>query len=135
MANTLSRSPLGVRDNRSLPLTAKTARDLPAAVYRLVRRIPAGRVTTYGAIARALNRPDAVRAVARALKENTKTFLVDRGPDAVPCHRVVRSTGHLGGYNGGVDAKLNLLRSEGVPIPSHGRIDLNTHGWVPPQSK
>lgn len=75
----------------------------------LVKKVPKGRVTTYYDIAKALGRPGAVRAVGNALSRN---------PDLVrvPCHRVVRSDGTLGGYVLGEEKKAELLRSEGVEI-------------------
>lgn len=76
-------------------------------VYALCRRIPRGRVTTYQEIARALGNPAAVRAVGNALHANpTLVFM--------PCHRVVRSDGHLGGYAAGAARKKELLTDEGI---------------------
>ena len=84
---------------------------VPAQVYRLVRRIPAGRVSSYGIIARALGRPGAGRAVGAILRRNPR-------PGAVPCHRVVCADGRLGGYFGGgqpaFSRKALLLAGEGV---------------------
>ena len=62
-------------------------------VWELTKRIPKGKVTTYGEIARALGRPGPARAVGQALKRNPHA-------PAVPCHRVVKSDGGLGGYGG-----------------------------------
>lgn len=64
---------------------------------------------TYGEVARAAGSPRAARAVGSALRKN---------PDLarVPCHRVVRFDGGVGGYAGGVRAKIKLLRSEGVEV-------------------
>ena len=80
-------------------------------VYRLLRQIPSGRVTTYGAIAGALKQPKACRRVGQILKRNPH-------PIAVPCHRVVCSDGRIGGYAGHNPAmirrKMMLLASEGI---------------------
>lgn len=71
-----------------------------------VRAIPAGQVMTYGEIARAIGAPRYARQVARVMSHN---YLPD-----VPCHRVIKSDGTLGGYNrGGTHAKRALLIKEG----------------------
>ena len=83
-------------------------------VYRLVMKIPRGKVTTYGAIARALG--VSPRFVAAALRANPR-------PVEVPCHRVVMSDGSLGGYSfGGPDVKRRLLEAEGVKFDERGRV-------------
>ena len=84
------------------------------AVWILTSLIPPGRVTTYGTIARTLGVPP--RLVGRALAENPN-------PIIVPCHRVVRSDGSLGGYSrGGPRVKAQLLRLEGVPVTPELRV-------------
>ena len=77
------------------------------AVYRVVRRIPRGQTRSYAWVARQLGDPRLARAVGNALHRN---------PDAprVPCHRVVRADGRLGGFARGAAAKRTLLRTEGV---------------------
>lgn len=79
-------------------------------VLEVIRQIPRGRVTTYAAVAQALGRPRAVRAVGTALGKNPNP-----GADC-PCHRVVRSNATLGGYALGLHRKIALLRREGVPV-------------------
>jgi len=76
-------------------------------VWRVVRAIPYGETRTYAWVARALGRPRAARAVARALAANPV-------PIIVPCHRVVRSDGSLGGYSLGENLKRLLLSIEGA---------------------
>ncbi|MEJ2469383.1 MAG: MGMT family protein [Campylobacterales bacterium] len=92
-----------------------TATPFQQAVWEALKRIPEGKVTTYGDIAAYLG-TKAVRAVGSAVGKN---------PDApgVPCHRVVRSGGEIGSYSGegGVQRKIGLLESEGVPVRD-GRI-------------
>lgn len=78
-------------------------------VLKLVSKVPRGRVTTYGEIARAIGRPRAARAVGLALSRNPF-------PGRIPCHRVVRSDGKIGGYSLGAELKERLLREEGVEI-------------------
>jgi len=75
--------------------------------YSLVCQIPEGRVSTYGALARALGSERAARAVGKMLNRNPR-------PVEVPCHRVVRSDGSLGGYAQGKKKKKDLLRQEGL---------------------
>lgn len=76
-----------------------------ASVWRTLRKIPVGRTASYAEIAAALGRPTAVRAVAQACGANPLAVLI-------PCHRVVRSDGGLGGYRWGVARKRALLRRE-----------------------
>ena len=74
-------------------------------VWQALRRIPAGRTVSYADLAKRIGRPAAVRAVAQACAANTLAV-------AIPCHRVVRSDGHLSGYRWGVDRKRTLLARE-----------------------
>jgi O-6-methylguanine DNA methyltransferase len=75
-------------------------------VWKEMLRIPAGRTRSYAEVARNIGRPKAFRAVAQACGANPI-------PVVVPCHRVVASNG-LGGYTGGIDRKIFLLKAEGV---------------------
>jgi methylated-DNA-[protein]-cysteine S-methyltransferase len=75
-------------------------------VWALTARVPAGKVTTYGEIAKAL-KTRGYRAVGNALNKNPYA-------PAVPCHRVVGSTGALTGFAGGLAKKKSLLAKEGV---------------------
>ena len=77
------------------------------AVWRELRRIPVGQTRSYADIARAVGQPDAVRAVGTANGSNPVAVIV-------PCHRVIRSDGSLGGYAGGLDRKRKLLSAEGA---------------------
>ena len=77
------------------------------AVWRELRRIPLGETRSYSDIAVAVGQPQAVRAVGTANGSNPIAVLV-------PCHRVVRSDGTLGGYAGGLDRKRKLLEAEGA---------------------
>jgi methylated-DNA-[protein]-cysteine S-methyltransferase len=79
--------------------------EFQAAVWRALRRIPAGTTTSYGELARAIGAPAAVRAVGAANGANPVAIVV-------PCHRVVASTGKLHGYGGGLDRKRWLLDHE-----------------------
>lgn len=81
-------------------------------VLRATARIPFGSVTTYRDVAARAGSPRAFRAAGNALGSNPI-------PIVVPCHRVVRSGGHLGGYGGGLHRKEELLRLEGS-LPGAG---------------
>ena len=89
-------------------------------VWALTKKIPAGKVATYGDLARKLG-TTGFRAVGNALHCNPHAPIV-------PCHRVVGSNGELTGYAGGLEKKRRMLRAEGVPV-SHGRVDLNKYRW------
>ena len=75
------------------------------AVYRAAARIPRGQTRSYQWVARMIGRPRAVRAVGHALNRNPFA-------PRIPCHRVIRSDGSLGGFAGGPRAKRRLLAAE-----------------------
>jgi methylated-DNA-[protein]-cysteine S-methyltransferase len=77
--------------------------------------IPRGWVSTYGRIAMRLGSPGAARAVGTALSQNPF-------PIIIPCHRAIRSDGHLGGFRGGFNMKRALLELEGVRFSQTGRM-------------
>ena len=80
-------------------------------VWNYLKTIPKGTVKTYKQVAIALKSPKSARAVANACGKNPYA-------PKIPCHRVIRSDGGLGGYSGrgGIKTKLSLLRSENVDI-------------------
>ena len=80
-------------------------------VWKYLETIPKGKVKTYKQVAIAIKRPKSARAVANACGKNPYA-------PKIPCHRVIRSNGGLGGYSGrgGINTKLRLLRSEKVDI-------------------
>ena len=80
-------------------------------VWKYLKTIPKGTVKTYKQVAIAIKRPKSARAVANACGKNPYA-------PKIPCHRVIRSDGRLGGYSGkgGIKTKLRLLRSENVDI-------------------
>ena len=80
-------------------------------VWKYLSKIPRGKLKTYSQVAKAIGKPLAVRAVANAVGKNPF-------PPKIPCHRVIRSDGSLGGYSGkgGVEQKRRLLRYEKVFI-------------------
>jgi AraC family transcriptional regulator of adaptative response/methylated-DNA-[protein]-cysteine methyltransferase len=94
----------GLRPSTLLPLDLK-ATAFQWQVWRELRRIPYGQTRTYQQVAEAIGRPRAVRAVAQACASNPVVV-------AIPCHRVIRSDGTLGGYRCGLRRKRALLRQE-----------------------
>jgi O-6-methylguanine DNA methyltransferase len=78
-------------------------------VYTVVKKIPRGETRTYTWVAKKIGKPKAVRAVGRALSQNPF-------PVIVPCHRVVRSDGSMGGYAWGVELKKKILEIEKLSV-------------------
>ncbi len=80
-------------------------------VWKYLKTIPKGKVITYKQLAKAIRMPKAVRAVANACAKNPYA-------PKIPCHRVIRSDGGLGGYSGrgGIREKIRLLKSEKIKI-------------------
>jgi methylated-DNA-[protein]-cysteine S-methyltransferase len=77
--------------------------------------IPRGRVMTYGGLAAKLGLPGGARAIGNALARNPF-------PIVIPCHRVIRNDGSLGGFGGGLPMKRTLLEMEGVVFDARGRV-------------
>jgi len=77
-------------------------------VWKYLKKIPRGKVITYLEVAKAVRKPKSVRAVANAIARNPY-------PAVIPCHRVIRTDGRLGGYSGkgGIKTKRKLLKKEG----------------------
>ena len=78
-------------------------------VYKAVLDIPAGEMRSYKWIAGRIGRPKAYRAVGNALNKN-------RYPGVIPCHRVIKQDGSIGGYSKGVYFKKRLLKAEGLDL-------------------
>ncbi len=95
----------------------KSSNSFDERCYDLLLQIPKGKVTTYREIAHALG-TKAYRAVGQAMNRNPN--LVE-----VPCHRVVKSNGELGGYATGSARKLEFLIQEGVEVSDNGQINLS----------
>ena len=92
-----------------------------ARVLAAVRRIPAGRVATYGDIAAAAGSPRASRAVGNIMRECKSA--------GVPCHRVIAAGGRIGGFGGSVQLKRELLRAEGIPVIGSRVREFATRRW------
>ena len=87
--------------------------------YELLLQIPKGKVTTYREIAHALG-TKAYRAVGQAMNRNPNLV-------RVPCHRVVKSNGEVGGYAGGENEKIKLLLEEGIAIRKNKMLNLEIY--------
>lgn len=91
-------------------------------VITVVRRIPPGRVATYGDVAAMAGRPRAARAVGNIMR--------NCGRRDVPCHRVIAAGGRLGGYGGSESLKRALLIAEGVPVSGSRVRELDRVRWT-----
>src|SRR5499427_10589807 len=94
-------------------------------VLTVVRNIPAGRVATYGDVARLAGRPRAARAVGNIMRDCRR--------QDVPCHRVIAAGGRLGGYGGSEVLKRSLLVAEGIVVSGSRVRDLDRVRWQPPR--
>ena len=100
-------------ENNKIPISITID---PNDVYKLLVRIPNGKVTTYGDIAKQLGNKKLARSVGKILHNNPD-------PIIVPCHKVVLSNGKIGGYAYGLKMKKNLLKKEGIIILKDGTIE------------
>ncbi len=90
-------------------------------IFSILNKIPKGKVTTYKILAEKINSHP--RAIGKILNSNPY-------PIKVPCHRVIMSSGKLGGYVSGIEKKTSLLRHEGLHI-TNGKIDLKRYLYTP----
>jgi len=88
--------------------------DFAASVLYAAAQVPRGKVTTYKMIAEALGKADSCRAVGSALNKNPD-------PHLMPCYRVIRSDGRVGGYALGESEKIRLLAVDGIAVEG-GRV-------------
>ncbi len=91
-------------------------------VYRIVRAVPSGKVTTYGTVATLAGRPGGARTVGWAMRA------LERGSD-VPWHRVINAQGRISLPSPSAELQQVLLESEGVEFNDTGRVDLRRYGW------
>ena len=109
-----------------MAISNSEAAKLCAQVYALVRACPAGRVTTYGALGKALGYPRGARMIG---------WIMNETPDRldIPAQRVIAKDGKLsGGWAfGGVEAMRGLLAGEGVTFDDQSRARMNAHEWDP----
>jgi O-6-methylguanine DNA methyltransferase len=96
-------------------------------VLSIVRRIPPGKVASYGEVAALAGRPRAARAVGNIMRGCGR-------PD-VPCHRVIAAGGRLGGYGGSEALKRSLLVAEGIVVSGSRVRELDRVRWHPPRGR
>lgn len=115
--------PTRLGDNGAMPSTAEGSY---ARIYAVVRRIPRGRVATYGQVARLAGLPGHARQVGYALHA-----MATSGP--VPWHRVINSRGEVSRRSnpGPEDAQRQFLADEGVEFDARGRVNLGRYQWRP----
>ncbi len=89
---------------------------LSTKVYRQLLRVPEGKITTYGDLAKAVGLENGQRVIGMVMKKNPF-------PVIIPCHRVVKSNGKIGGYVYGERVKSNMLLKEGIKIKDGKIID------------
>ena len=94
-------------------------------VLSVVRRVPVGRVTTYGAVARLAGKPRAARAVGNIMR--------DAKQPGLPYHRVIAAGGRLGGYGGNTALKRALLVAEGLVVSGTRVKSFESVKWPPSQ--
>jgi methylated-DNA-protein-cysteine methyltransferase related protein len=104
--------------------TSEQVATLSARVFALVQACPEGRVTTYGALAKAVGYPRGARMVG---------WIMNETPEGVPAQRVINSKGELSGSwaFGSPDLMRQLLEDEGIVFSDSGRVDLKRYGWEP----
>ena len=88
--------------------------NLQQKVYKKLLEVPKGQITTYGELAKAVGLKNGQRAIGKIMNKNPY-------PAIIPCHRVVMSTGKIGGYAYGESVKMNMLNDEGIKI-QNGKI-------------
>jgi deoxyribonuclease V len=90
--------------------------NLTEYTYYLVKQIPVGRVSTYGAVAKALGNKSYARAVGKYLNKNPDA-------DTMPCFKIVKSDGGLGGFGLGLDDKIKRLNNDGINVKNGKIVD------------
>ena len=91
--------------------------NLEQKIYKKLLEVPKGQITTYGELAKAVGLKNGQRIVGKIMNKNPY-------PVIIPCHRVVMSTGKVGGYAYGENIKTKLLNDEGIQIKNGKIIDL-----------
>jgi len=90
-------------------------------IFKIVAQIPKGRISTYQEVAKTLGSPRACRGVGSALNKNTDY--------RIPCHRVIKADGHVGGFRLGSKKKIWLLKNEGIEIKKDRVINFKKYFW------
>jgi len=91
--------------------------NLDEKIYKKLLQVPKGQITTYGELAKAVGLKNGQRVVGKVMNKNPY-------PVIIPCHRVVMSTGKIGGYAFGKNIKTNMLNDEGIKIQNGKIVDL-----------
>ncbi len=91
--------------------------NLDKKIYKKLLEVPKGKITTYGELAKAVGLKNGQRAIGKIMNKNPY-------PVIIPCHRVVRSDGNIGGYAYGEEIKSNMLTREGIVIKNGKIYDL-----------
>ena len=91
--------------------------NLDQKIYKKLLEVPKGQITTYGELAKAVGLKNGQRIIGKIMNKNPY-------PVIIPCHRVVMSTGKIGGYAYGEQIKINLLNDEGIQIKNGKIINL-----------
>ena len=91
--------------------------NLDEKIYKKLLQVPKGQITTYGELAKAVGLKNGQRTVGKMMNKNPY-------PVIIPCHRVVMSTGKIGGYAYGENVKTKMLNDEGLEIQNGKIIDL-----------
>ncbi|MCV0412828.1 MGMT family protein [Nitrosarchaeum sp.] len=86
-------------------------------IYKKLLEVPKGKITTYGELAKAVGLKNGQRAVGKIMNKNPY-------PVIIPCHRVIKSNGKIGGYAYGEEIKSNMLSKEGIKIQNGKILDL-----------
>jgi methylated-DNA-[protein]-cysteine S-methyltransferase len=90
---------------------------LDKKIYKKLLEVPKGKITTYGELAKAVGLKNGQRAVGKIMNKNPY-------PVIIPCHRVIKSDGKVGGYAYGEEIKSNMLTKEGIKIKNGKILDL-----------
>ena len=89
--------------------------EMSLKIYDLIKKVPPGKVTTYGELAKSIGKYKSSRVIGKILNKNPF-------PINIPCHRVVLSNGKIGGYYYGTEIKKRILEKEGLKISAEGKI-------------
>ena len=92
--------------------------NLEQKVYKKLTEVPQGKITTYVELAKAVGLKNGQRVIGQIMKKNPY-------PVIIPCHRVVKLDGKVGGYAYGEDIKINMLQKEGIKIQDGKILDWN----------
>ncbi len=87
--------------------------------YETLKKVPPGNVISYGGLAKMIGRPNAHRAVGSAMNKNPFAPIV-------PCHRLVKSNGELGGFSGDINLKIKRLQEEGVKVSNNKIVNFQS---------